>query len=58
MALGAASGLAAYFLIGFFTAALVGAAVSMVVTVLGSWIFPQSFQWDELRALRRPEEAL
>jgi Na+/proline symporter len=54
--LGTASGLVAYFAIGFYTAALVSAAVSMICVLLGTWIDPGQFSWDELstRGLRRP----
>lgn len=58
MVLGSGCGLVAYFAIGFFTAALVGASVSMVTVFLGTWIAPRPFAWDELRALRRPEEGI
>jgi Na+/proline symporter len=56
MVLGTAAGLTAYFAIGFYTAALVGAAVSMLCVVLGTWMAPQSFDWSRLAALRAPEE--
>jgi Na+/proline symporter len=57
MLLGSAGGLIAYFQIGFYTAALVGASVSMFWVVLGTWLFPQSFDFETLKDLRRPEES-
>ena len=53
--LGSAAGLTAYFTIGFYTAALVGAAVSMICVVAGTWLFPEPFDWNELETLRRAE---
>jgi urea-proton symporter len=53
--LGSSAGLGAYFTIGFYTAALVGAAVSMAVVVVGTWLAPQEFDWRELRNLRSPD---
>jgi len=41
-------GLLAYFVIGFYVAALVSAAVSMLVVVLSSWLRPVSFDWQRL----------
>ncbi len=58
MVLGTAAGLTAYFAIGFYTAALVGAAVSMLCVVLGTWMAPQGFDWRRLAALRAPGGAL
>lgn len=55
MVLGTASGLWAYFAIGFFTAALVGASVSMLVVVSGTLMFPREFDWQVLANLKRPE---
>ncbi len=57
MVLGTAAGLTAYFVIGFYTAALVGAAVSMACVVAGTFVAPQSFDWGRLARLRAPEEA-
>lgn len=48
MVLGTGAGLWAYFSLGFFTAALVGAAVSMVVVVIGTLLFPRPFDWARL----------
>ena len=51
-------GMFAYFAIGFYTAALVGAAVSMVCVLAGTWMAPRTFDWSELSTtLRPPEEA-
>jgi Na+/proline symporter len=57
MVLGTAAGLTAYFAIGFYTAALVGAAVSMLCVVVGTLAAPQDFDWGLLRRLRAPEES-
>ncbi|MEJ2061428.1 MAG: sodium:solute symporter family protein [Gammaproteobacteria bacterium] len=54
MVLGTGLGLAAYFEIGFYVAALVSAAVSMSIVVISTWLWPQSFAWhtlDETNAL-------
>lgn len=51
MVLGTAAGLWAYFAIGFYTAALVGAAVSMCCVVLGTAVAPQPYEWKRLREL-------
>ncbi len=56
MLLGSAAGLACYFIIGFFTAALVGATVSMLIVVVGSWLWPGEFSWTSLGELERPDE--
>ena len=53
LALGSAAGLWAYFSIGFFSAALVGAAVSMVCVCLSTWLRPEPFDWARLSTLRR-----
>ncbi len=45
---GTVIGLAAYFLIAPYTAALVGAAVSMIVVLLTTWLAPQDFDWKTL----------
>jgi urea-proton symporter len=46
MLAGSAIGLTSYFLIGFYTAAMVGTAVSMCVAVFGSFFFPENFSWE------------
>lgn len=48
MIAGTACGLAAYFLIGFYVAALVSAAVSMGVVLLSTWLVPRAFDWAHL----------
>ena len=48
MILGSGIGLWMYFEIGFFVAALVGAAVSMFVVLLSTLVSPQPFEWKKL----------
>jgi SSS family transporter len=48
MLLGTAIGLSAYFLIGFYVAALVSAAVSMTLVILTTWFAPREFDWSAL----------
>ncbi|ALP52961.1 urea transporter [Candidatus Tenderia electrophaga] len=55
MVLGTAVGLASYFLIGFYVAALIGAAVSMVVVLASTWWWPQDFDWSTLQEVN-PEK--
>jgi Na+/proline symporter len=50
MVLGTAAGLAGYFLIGFYVAALISAAVSMVLVLLTTWLAPRDFAWQQLAA--------
>jgi len=50
MVSGTLTGLAAYFTIGFYVAALVSAAVSMSVVLLTSWLRPAEFDWNVLAA--------
>jgi Na+/proline symporter len=56
MVLGTAAGLTAYFTIGWYTAALTGAAVSMVCVVVGSKLSPADFDWSTLAQLRKPSD--
>ncbi len=49
MVAGSAVGLWAYYEIGWYTGALVGTAVSMVVTVAVTWLAPSRFAWDRFR---------
>lgn len=49
MVLGSTGGLAAYFLIGFYVAALVGAAVSMLIVLVSTVLRPSAFAWETLR---------
>jgi len=48
MLLGTTSGLVAYFTIGFYVAALVSAAVSMMVVWAASRLSPDAFDWADL----------
>lgn len=48
MVLGSAAGLWAYYGIGFYVAALVGAAVSMTILVTGTLLRPRDFDWAAL----------
>jgi Na+/proline symporter len=48
MLLGSTAGIVSYFAIGFYVAALVGAAVSMACVVLGLWLGPRDFDWSRL----------
>lgn len=48
MVLGSAAGLWAYFAIGFYVAALTGAAVSMTITLAGTLLAPRDFDWKTL----------
>ena len=50
MVAGTAIGLACYFLIGFYVAALVSAAVSMCLVLLTTWIAPRAFDWATLNS--------
>lgn len=48
MLLGTVIGLIAYFQIGWYTASLIGAAVSMVVTIVASSLSKREFDWSTL----------
>lgn len=48
MLLGTVIGLTSYFLIGFYVAALISAAVSMLLVLLTTWLAPRSFEWSLL----------
>lgn len=50
MVLGSAAGLTAYFAIGWYTASLIGAGVSMIVTLVSATLFPSTFEWSHLQA--------
>jgi Na+/proline symporter len=56
MLLGSLCGLTAYFLVGFYVAALVGAAVSMLIVLVTTLLRPASFAWEDLRE-EAPEPA-
>lgn len=57
MVLGTTTGLLAYFFIGWYTAALVGASVSMLCVVLGRRIAPVPFDFAKLGEEMRDVEA-
>ena len=48
MVLGTVTGLIAYFSIGFYVAALVSAAVSMLAVIVSTWLRPAAFDWARL----------
>jgi urea-proton symporter len=48
MVLGSAVGLLAYFKLGWYTASLIGATVSMLTVVTTTWLFPRRFEWKSL----------
>ena len=48
MLAGTVVGLVAYFQIGFYVAALVSCAVSLVVIIIGSWLLPSPFSFSAL----------
>ena len=49
MLTGSTLGLVAYYTIGWYTAALVGTCISMVITILFTVIAPQDFSWSRLK---------
>lgn len=49
MIAGSAIGLACYFLVGWYVAALVGSAVSMLVVLASTLLAPSDFDWSRLR---------
>ena len=52
MIAGTLIGLTGYFLIGFYVAALISAAVSMGIVLLSTWIRPDTFEWERLAISR------
>ncbi|MET0066646.1 MAG: sodium:solute symporter family protein [Candidatus Thiodiazotropha sp.] len=54
MLAGTGIGLASYFLIGFYVAALVSAAVSMLIVLASTWLAPRSFEWGQLNPQPAP----
>jgi len=48
MLLGTAVGLTSYFVVGFYVAALVSAAISMALVLLTTWLAPREFEWATL----------
>ncbi len=55
MLLGSVTGLWAYFELGWYTASLVGAAVSMIVVIVFSNLYPSDFNWNQLN--EQPEDS-
>ena len=53
MVLGTLTGIWAYFAIGFYVAALVSAAVSMLIVVTSAWLRPGHFDWARLASAER-----
>jgi urea-proton symporter len=56
MVLGSAAGLYSYFAIGFYVAALVGAAVSMACVLIACLVAPEHYDWARLRE-HHPQES-
>ena len=48
MIAGSATGMIFYFMVGWYSASLVGAAVSMIVVVLFTRLYPGRFEWHKL----------
>lgn len=48
MILGSALGLVAYYQLGWYTAALIGAAVSMATVIISTRLAPRDFDWNRL----------
>jgi Na+/proline symporter len=53
MLIGTTVGLFAYFYVGWYTASLCGAAVSMIVVVICTYAFPDKFEWGQLNELKQ-----
>jgi len=49
MLLGSLIGLISYFQVGFYVAALTGAGVSFLITVVSTLIWPADFAWEDLK---------
>ena len=49
MILGSSIGLIAYFHLGWYTASLIGAAISMVTVLVCTYLFPDDFDWKTLQ---------
>lgn len=58
MILGSAAGIFSYFLIGFYVAALVGAAVSMACVLIGMAVRSEAFDWRLLSEARPDNGAI
>ena len=52
MIAGTAIGLTGYFLIGFYVAALISAAVSMSIVLISTWLRPADYNWSDLAGPR------
>ncbi len=48
MLLGSVIGLGAYFYLGWYTASLIGASVSMITVIVCTYAFPENFDWKTL----------
>jgi len=48
MVLGTSVGLVSYFMLGWYTASLIGAAVSMVTSIVTTLVWPSDFDWRDL----------
>ena len=48
MLLGTTAGLVSYFQIGFYVAALVSTATSMLIVLLSTWLWPDNYDWRQL----------
>ncbi|WP_440054504.1 sodium:solute symporter family protein [Pseudoalteromonas sp. T1lg65] len=57
MLLGTSCGLLSYFFIGFYVAALISCAVSLMVCLLALVVSKQTFRWQELAVKSKVEEA-
>jgi Na+/proline symporter len=53
MLIGTTVGLFAYFYVGWYTASLCGAGVSMIVVVICTYAFPDNFEWGQLNELKQ-----
>lgn len=55
MVLGSVVGITCYFVIGWYVAALFGAAVSMVIVLASTWLAPNDFDWSRLHEEHPPQ---
>lgn len=62
MLLGTLAGLFGYFALGWYTASLLGAAVSMIVVLACTYLFPSDFSWQHLdeqpSTIKQPTDVL
>ncbi|MCB1179080.1 MAG: sodium:solute symporter family protein, partial [Leptospiraceae bacterium] len=54
--LGTVVGLISYFFIGWYSASLIGTAISMIVTFLFTFLKPEDFDWNKLKSLNHSEQ--